>query len=119
MEQSIELIDFIYDNLIKEGIFIIIACYIIGTIVKNCMPRINNDLIVLIVTLCGIILSISMPMPGDHNWFLIGTKGLILGWASTGGYEFWKHLLKMGLGKKIKGLADLLTKDSTKGDTKE
>lgn len=91
------LMNFLYENFIKEGLIVIIACFVIGMIIKHLIPKVNNDWIVPIVSLCGIFLSLCMPMSGDTNKVLIATKGLIMGWASTGGFEFARGLIKLGV----------------------
>lgn len=97
------IIDFMYENFIKEGLIIIIACFCIGEFVKHLVPRIDNDWIVPIVSICGIILSLALPMPGDTNKVLIGVKGFIMGLASTGGFEFFKRCARIGI-IKIPGI---------------
>lgn len=89
--------NYLYETFIKEGLIIIIACFVIGNIVKHIMPKISNDWIVPIVSVCGVLLSLTMPMSGDTNKTLIATKGLIMGWASTGGYEFFKRLIYLNI----------------------
>lgn len=95
--------DFFYINFIKEGLIVILACFVIGAMVKHLIPKVSNNWIVPIVSVCGVILSLAMPMSGDTNKVLIGTKGLIMGWASTGGYEFLRGLIRLGI-VKIPGL---------------
>lgn len=108
------LFNFLYENLIKEGILIILACFVLGWIVKHCLPRIDNNWIVPIVSICGVILALAMPMPGDANKVVTAVKGMILGWASTGGYELFRGAAKIIGPEKLKHIVDLLFKDTTK-----
>lgn len=112
------LTDFFYVNFIKEGLIVIIACFVIGAIVKHLIPKVNNNWIVPIVSVCGIVLALAMPMSGDTNKVLIGAKGLIMGWASTGGFEFVRGLIRLGIVKipgvdkdKLDQVLDNLDKD--------
>lgn len=93
------ILNFVYENFIKEGLIIIIACLCIGEFVKHLMPRIDNDWIVPIVGISGIILALCLPMPGDTNKVLIGVKGFILGMSSTGIFEFFKRSIRLGIVK--------------------
>lgn len=108
------IVMFMYENFIKEGLIIILACFCIGEVVKRLMPKIDNDWIVPIVAVCGIILSLALPMPGDTNKVLIGVKGFIMGVSSTGLFELGKRLIRLGV-LKIPGI-DLkkLFTDNTK-----
>lgn len=97
------IVSFMYENFIKEGLIIILACFCIGEFVKHLMPKINNDWIVPIVAVSGVILSLALPMPGDTNKVLIGVKGFIMGVSSTGLFELGKRLIRLGV-LKIPGI---------------
>lgn len=97
------IIKFMYENFIKEGLIIIIACFCIGEFVKHLMPRIDNDWIVPIVGISGIVLSLALPMPGDTSKVLVGVKGFIMGMSSTGIFEFLKRGIRLGI-IKIPGI---------------
>lgn len=104
------LVNFLYENFIKEGFIVILACFVLGAIVKHLIPKVSNNWIVPIVSLCGIVLSLCMPMSGDTNKVLIATKGLIMGWASTGGFEFIRGLVRLGI-IKLPNAIDLTKKE--------
>lgn len=92
-----EVITQVYDMLLSDGILILLACYVVGNIITRCIPKINNNYTVPLLSLTGIVLMMLIPSvyPDDPTSVRL-VKGLILGWSSTGLHEFLKGLVKSG-----------------------
>lgn len=88
MELLMENVLVLFQSIFEEGILILLCCYVLGELVKR-IDKINNEDIPIVVSIAGVILAIiskSFIFPEDP-YIIVGFKGLILGWASTGGYE--------------------------------
>lgn len=88
MGSIIELAMSLFQSIFEEGLFILIVCYVVGELVKK-FNRIENRYIPVIVSIVGVVVALlckNTVFPAD-TYIIVGFKGLILGWASTGGYE--------------------------------
>lgn len=84
---------FFYDAFLAEGIFIIIVAYVLGDIIKKATP-LNNQLITLIVPVVAGTIAVFTPfIEGDLIVKIL--KGVVLGWAATGGYETIRNVASM------------------------
>lgn len=95
MEQ-LDLIEYLYHVLIEEGLLVIIACYVIGRILITSVPKIHNNLTTPILSVCGIVFTFMLGVYSSEPLGSRIVKGMILGWVSTGFYEFIKGLAKQG-----------------------
>ena len=88
------ILDFIMNLFITDGIIIAVAAFIVGQIIKG-FKKIPNNIIPLVAGVLGIILGIVIPglFPGK-DIVTSGILGLALGWAATGGFETIKKLKK-------------------------
>lgn len=112
-----DIIAYIYAAFAKEGLLIIIACYVLGQILVKCVKHISNDLTVPIISLTGAILMLLIPtIYADDPLTVRLIKGVILGWSSTGLHELMKGLVRLGV-IKIPGYK--LRDNSTKDDVNE
>lgn len=96
---------FFYDAFLAEGLFIIIVAYVLGDIIKKATP-LNNQLITLIVPVVAGVIAVFTPFIEGEIVVKI-LKGIVLGWAATGGYE------------SIKNVAGMIKSKKTDGDTTE
>ena len=86
------IIDFIADLFLTNGIIIAVATFVVGEILKG-FKKIPNNIIPLVGGILGIILGIAIPNLFEGKDIITsGILGLALGWASTGGYETFKNL---------------------------
>ena len=96
MDSSImELVMTLFQSIFEEGIFILVICFVIGELIKK-IDKINNNFIPLIISITGVIVALlckGFIFPEDP-YIMVGFKGLILGWSSTGGYELITHTKK-------------------------
>ena len=87
-----ELAMSLFQSIFEEGLFILIVCYVVGELVKK-FNKIENRFIPVIVSIVGIAVALvckTTVFPED-TYIITGFKGLILGWASTGGYELIRN----------------------------
>lgn len=95
--QDLDLVKEVYDMIFSDGLLILIACYVLGNIITRCIPKINNNFTVLILTLTGGVLMVAIPtIYSDDPLTVRVIKGIILGWSSTGLHELLKGLSKAG-----------------------
>jgi hypothetical protein len=89
---STEIVIQYITNLLQSGIIIFVACFVIGKIIKmSFMKFIPNDYI---PAICAIIGGILGPTTGCFYKDLIIVqiiKGMIVGFAATGLYEFVRN----------------------------
>ena len=88
------ILDFIMNLFVTDGIIIAVAAFVVGQIIKG-FKKIPNNIIPLVAGVLGIILGIVIPglFPGK-DIITSGVLGLALGWAATGGFETIKNLKK-------------------------
>lgn len=88
------ILDFILNLFVTDGIIIAVAAFVVGQIIKG-FKKIPNNIIPLVAGVLGIILGIVIPglFPGK-DIVTSGILGLALGWAATGGFETIKNLKK-------------------------
>lgn len=88
------VLDFITNLFVAEGIIIAVAAFVVGQIIKG-FKKVPNNVIPLVGGLLGIILGILIPnVFPDKDIITSGVLGLALGWAATGGFETIKNLKK-------------------------
>ena len=86
------VMEFILNLLVGEGLIIAVATFVVGEIVKG-LNFIPNKYIPLIGGVLGIILGIIMPgVFAEKDVINSAVLGLVLGWAATGGYETVRNL---------------------------
>lgn len=86
------VMEFILNLLVGEGLIIAVATFVVGEIVKG-LNFIPNKYIPLIGGVLGIILGVIMPgVFAEKDVISSAVLGLILGWAATGGYETIRNL---------------------------
>ena len=86
------VMEFILNLLVGEGLIIAVATFVVGEIVKG-LNFIPNKYIPLIGGVLGIILGVIMPgVFAEKDIISSAVLGLILGWAATGGYETVRNL---------------------------
>lgn len=86
------VMEFILNLLVSDGLIIAVATFVVGEIVKG-LNFIPNKYIPLIGGVLGIILGVAIPgLFADKDIITSGILGLILGWAATGGYETIRNL---------------------------
>ena len=91
-----DVLKFISDLFLTNGIIIAVAAFVVGEILKG-FKKIPNNVIPLVGGILGIILGISIPNLFEGKDIITsGILGLALGWAATGGYETIKNLKKGG-----------------------
>lgn len=88
-----QMLAFLEELFLQEGLILLIGSFILGQIIKS-FPKINNKHIPAIVTVVAIIVAVASNIAGsallpESDLFITGFKGMILGWASTGGYELF------------------------------
>lgn len=98
MEEMINVLSsYIYDNIVKEGLIITIICYVAGSVLKNAIPKFDNQKIVPTLTLLGAILSLILH-PFVNDSIVMGVfKGMVAGWGAVGLHQFGKSLIKSGI----------------------
>lgn len=84
----------LYDFFIVNGIVILLACFVIGILIKGIIEKIPNKYIPIITTLTGVILSLVLQSFSEDDFLTQILKGAILGWAATGLYELLCLVLK-------------------------
>ena len=112
--EELDLITYLYEMFLKDGLLIVVACYVIGNIITRCVPKINNNNTVPILSILGAILMIAIPSIYAEDPMIVRIiKGIILGWSSTGLHELFKSLAKSGV-IKLPGykLVSNITKES-------
>lgn len=91
-----QIITYLVKNFLNDGFIIIVACYALGSIIKHLLPKINNNWIVPINTLAGIVMAIAVPtIYANDPISLVILKGMTMGWASTGVHQFGKTLVAL------------------------
>lgn len=86
------VMEFILNLFMGDGLIIAVASFVVGEIVKG-LNFIPNKFIPLIGGVLGVILGVAMPgLFADKDLVTAGILGLILGWAATGGYETIRNL---------------------------
>lgn len=90
------VINFILDLFVSNGIIIAVAAFVMGKILKP-IKQINSNIIPLCGGLLGIILGVVIPNVFDgKDPVTSAIMGLALGWAATGGYETLRNLKNGG-----------------------
>ena len=86
--------NFLVELFWTHGIFIVVACFVVGEMLKP-IRRLKNQYLPLLCGLTGALLGGFLPgvFPGD-SFFTSAIQGLCLGWAATGGVETVRHLKK-------------------------
>lgn len=103
-----EVINTIYSELFREGWIIVIVCYVVGSIMKNALPKLNNQIIVPVLSVLGALLAVLLPSVFAGCGIRLSiTKGLICGWASTGIHQFIKAFIRIK-SNKISNMDDLV-----------
>ena len=88
------VIEFIANLFLDNGVIIAAAAFVVGQIVKG-FKKIPNNIIPLIGGLLGILLGIFIPgLFEGKDLITSGILGMLLGWGATGGYETIKQLKK-------------------------
>lgn len=88
------VIEFITNLFLDNGVIIAAAAFVVGQIVKG-FKKIPNNIIPLIGGLLGILLGIFIPgLFEGKDLITSGILGMLLGWGATGGYETIKQLKK-------------------------
>lgn len=88
------VIKFIADLFVTNGIIIAVAAFVVGEILKG-FKKIPNSIIPLVGGILGIILGVTIPNLFEGKDIITsGILGLALGWAATGGYETIKNFKK-------------------------
>lgn len=88
------VIEFIMNLFLDNGVIIAAAAFVVGQIVKG-FKKIPNNIIPLIGGLLGILLGIFIPgLFEGKDLITSGILGMLLGWGATGGYETIKQLKK-------------------------
>lgn len=91
-----QIIQFISELFISDGIIIVLGSFVIGEILKG-FDNIPNNVIPLIGGIIGAILGCVIPdIFVGKDIVTSGVLGLALGWAATGGYETIRNI-KEGL----------------------
>lgn len=87
-----QIIEFIGNLLLGNGIVIAVGAYVLAEIIKKAFP--GNKAIQYIPAICGAagaLVACLTPSLFEGNPFAIkAIMGLALGWAATGGYETFK-----------------------------
>ena len=87
------------------SIGVVIACYIIGWVIKNYFPIIKSKYIPLIMLICGIIINITFSIiDGSGITPIVLIAGAISGLSSSGTYELFTK--SMGLNLNLKNDSD-------------
>lgn len=82
---------FLQEVILGEGVFILVVAYVLGDIIKRTTP-INNQFIPLIISLISAVVAVFTPfLEGDIVVKIL--KGIISGWAATGGYETVRNII--------------------------
>ena len=82
-----------YINLVVLGI-----CLCLGYVIKNYLPRINNQYIPPIMLVIGTLINVLINFPDFNAGIILG--GMVSGLASTGLYETLRNLIEKD-GKKV------------------
>lgn len=87
------ILEFILNLFMEDGIIIAVAAFIVGQIIKSI--NVPNKFIPLIGGILGAILGIVLPSVFvGKDIVTCAILGLALGWGATGGYETIKQLKK-------------------------
>ena len=87
------ILEFILNLFMEDGIIIAVAAFIVGQIIKSI--NVPNKFIPLIGGILGAILGIVLPSVFvGKDVITSAILGLALGWGATGGYETIKQLKK-------------------------
>lgn len=90
-----EILKFIADLFIGNGIIIAVGAFVVGAIIKTSLTFIPKKFIPLICGILGMILAILIPnILEGYDLVSKAVCGLALGWAATGGYETIKNLTR-------------------------
>lgn len=81
---------FSYANLIVVGV-----CVCLGYVIKHSIPQISNNLIPLIMGVCGVIMTVILGFPFANGEAVLTAvySGLISGLASTGLHQAFTKLI--------------------------
>lgn len=82
--------NFLYESILQEGMFIVVFAFVLGELIKKATP-INNDWIPAIIAAISAVVAVFTPFIQGEVIVKI-LKGIILGWAATGGYETVRNL---------------------------
>lgn len=82
---------FLNELVLKEGLFIVLVAFVLGDIIKKATP-INNQYIPAIVAVISAVVAVFTPFVEGELVVKI-FKGIILGWAATGGYETFRNII--------------------------
>lgn len=87
------ILEFILNLFMEDGIIIAVAAFIVGQIIKSI--NVPNKFIPLIGGVLGAVLGIVLPSVFvGKDVITCAILGLALGWGATGGYETIKQLKK-------------------------
>lgn len=87
------IMSFISDLFVTNGIVIAVGCFAVGQIIKSALDFIPNKFIPLICGILGALLGVLLPgLFPDTNPVICAINGLVLGWGATGGVETIKQL---------------------------
>lgn len=79
------------DIILGEGLFIVLVAYVLGDIIKKATP-IDNRFIPAIIACISAAVAVFTPFIEGAVVVKI-LKGVILGWAATGGYETIRNIV--------------------------
>lgn len=106
----IDIFQYLFDTLFKDGLLVILACYVFGNIITKALPKIDKNITVPILTIAGAgLVFILGTFPGEGIGIRI-VKGCILGWSSTGLHELLKAFVRLGY-IKIPGYDSYVNED--------
>jgi len=97
-----QLIGFISDLLLGDGLIIAVAVFIFGEIIKTFENKKLNQFIPLTGSLIGIALGLTLPTVFINQDIISkAIMGMALGWAATGAYETIVNLTKTNKSNRI------------------
>jgi len=82
---------FLYETLLEEGMFVVMFAFVLAEIIKKATP-INNDYIPAIIAVISAVVAVFTPFIEGEIIVKI-LKGVMLGWAATGGYETFRNVV--------------------------
>ena len=83
------------ESIIKDGLIVVAGIFVLGQIIKG-LKIIDPDYIPMIGGLFGALLGIGIPhIFPDSGVIVCAVKGLICGWAATGGFETFKNAVRV------------------------
>lgn len=86
-----QIVEFVSNLLLDKGLVLLIACFVIGQIIKKSFDTIPNKYIPAITCVCGSVLAVltNKFVLGEQSLIMAALYGFIIGWATTGAYELF------------------------------